>query len=196
MSTSRIAAVKRTALSLALPAVLALGLAPGAEAAGPRPDFQMPFACGQTWDASTYTSSDPTTKTTGQTRTASTSPSAATTSTTSAWASRSWRRPPASSATKFELDNGETHMYVDHGGGWKTYYVHTKMGPLEVGDEVAQGQQIGQVDKLGSPTLHLHYTQLRDGEAVRVAFDGTRDRHPQGQHRLLRPLGPAATRSR
>lgn len=164
--------LKRTTLGLALPAVLALGLTPAAaDAAGPRPDFQMPFACGQTWDASTYTNAD---------------------ETKDHWPDEdsidlaqrgddlenlSLGEPVLASAAgtisrKVTKSNGETQLFIDHGDGWETYYVHTKMGPLAVGDEVAQGQQIAQVDKKGSPTLHLHYTQLKDGEAVRVVFDG------------------------
>src|SRR5215510_3042252 len=41
-------------LGLAVAAAAALLAAPGAQAAGPRPFFQMPVPCGQTWEASTY----------------------------------------------------------------------------------------------------------------------------------------------
>ena len=45
--------LRRWAAALAIAAV-PLFAASAAEAAGPRPFFQMPFACGQTWEASTY----------------------------------------------------------------------------------------------------------------------------------------------
>ena len=46
---------RRAALTLALLVTAALAASPAAQASGPRPLFQMPFACGQTWEASTYT---------------------------------------------------------------------------------------------------------------------------------------------
>ena len=52
--TLLLGAGRRAALTLALLVVAALLISPGAQAAGPRPLFQMPFACGQTWEASTY----------------------------------------------------------------------------------------------------------------------------------------------
>ncbi len=45
---------RRAALTLALLVTAALVASPAAQASGPRPLFQMPFACGQTWEASTY----------------------------------------------------------------------------------------------------------------------------------------------
>ena len=46
--------LNRWSAALAVTAVSTLLASSAAEAAGPRPFFQMPFACGQTWEASTY----------------------------------------------------------------------------------------------------------------------------------------------
>ena len=55
-TTSRIQTQARSSLALALGLVVAASLlaSPAADAAGPRPNFQLPFACGQTWEATTY----------------------------------------------------------------------------------------------------------------------------------------------
>ena len=49
-----VTATQRWLLALMLLTAAPALAAPAAEAAGPRPLFQMPFACGQTWEASTY----------------------------------------------------------------------------------------------------------------------------------------------
>ena len=48
-----------------------------------------------------------------------------------------------------------------------------KAASLEVGQRVAQGEQIGRTSNSGTEQFHLHYTQLADGKAVRIAFNGT-----------------------
>ena len=73
----------RTALLLMVAMATLLLAAGESKAAGPRPLFQMPVPCGQTWEASTYK-----THWNGGTRTRSTSPSATPTATTSPRESR------------------------------------------------------------------------------------------------------------
>ena len=41
------------------------------------------------------------------------------------------------------------------------------------GPEGGQGEQIGRVGNSGTEEYHLHYTQLADGKAVRIAFNGS-----------------------
>jgi len=68
---------------------------------------------------------------------------------------------------------GENRVFIDHGNGWTTYYIHLQsLPPLKVGQHVAQGEQIGTVGKSGAASPHLHYTQLADGVAVRVRLNG------------------------
>lgn len=146
-------------------AVLA-ATASAANAAGPRPDFQMPFACAQTWAASTYNGHWPDQDSidlgewNGSTN-------------------MSEREPVLASADGSVLDvftdsSGGHRVYLDHGDGWVTHYLHLAyLPPLTKGQQVAQGQTIGHVGNSGTEAMHLHYTQLADGQAVRIVFNGT-----------------------
>lgn len=54
-----------------------------------------------------------------------------------------------------------------------THYIHLEQVPsLSIGQKVAQGEQIGRVGNSGTVAYHLHYSQLADGAAVRIAFNG------------------------
>jgi hypothetical protein len=56
-----------------------------------------------------------------------------------------------------------------------THYYHLEhVPPLDVGQHVAQGEQIGRTFNtgIGDFEMHIHYAQLSDGEGVRVMFDG------------------------
>jgi len=157
-STTRCAAA---GVALAL-----LTFAPAAEAAGPRPPFQMPFACGQTWEASTYDGHWPDQDSIDLGQWSASD------------ANVSKGEPVLASADGTVLDvfttsNGEVRVYLDHGGGWVTHYIHLEqVPPLSKGQLVAQGEQIGRVGNSGTEAYHLHYSQLADGKAVRIAFDG------------------------
>jgi hypothetical protein len=154
----------------ALIAVMLLGSS-AAQSAGPRPLNQLPLPCGQTWEASTYTKTakhgghwpDEDSLDLGQWDSSDTNVSEG--------------EPVLASAdgTVLKLltkSNGSNHLYLDHGGGWLSYYVHLeKLPPLTVGQRVAQGEQIGRVGKTGTKQFHLHYTQVEDGSAVRAAFN-------------------------
>lgn len=117
---------------------------PPAQAAGPRPAFQIPFRCGERWGANSRSghpaidwnfgvaSND-----LGKTVTASAAGTAV---------------PKYHSAYGYYVD-------VDHGGGWVTRYAHLLSGGLASGP-VAQGEPIGRVGSTGSSTSpHLHWEQ-------------------------------------
>lgn len=161
----------------ALAATASLAASTAAQAAGPRPNFQLPVSCGQVWEASTYW----------------TNPGAGAPTEKKHWpnlnsidlAQRnsdgdnlSEGEPALASAdgtvTRVKkADNGEVQVFLDHGNGWTTYYIHlVNVPPLTIGQSVAQGEQIGTVGKSGADSPHLHYTQLADGVAVRAAFGG------------------------
>jgi hypothetical protein len=146
---------------------LAALLASRAEAAGPRPFFQMPVACGQTWEASTYDGHWPD------------QDSIDLGEWTTADANMGKGEPVLASADGkvlqvFTNTAGDIRVYLDHGGGWVTHYIHLEqVPPLTEGQLVAQGEQIGRVGNSGTEEYHLHYTQLADGSAVRIAFNGT-----------------------
>ena len=75
------------------------------------------------------------------------------------------------------LPAGDIRVYLDHGGGWVTHYIHLEqVPPLTVGQKVAQGEQIrARRQQRQVRSYHLHYSQLADGSAVRIAFNGTLD---------------------
>ena len=157
--------MKKLTLLIATTAALA-ATASSASAAGPRPDFQMPFSCSQEWAASTYNGHWPDQDSidlgewNGSTN-------------------MSEREPVLASAdgevlNVFTDSDGGNRVYLDHGDGWVTHYLHLAyLPPLSIGQQVAQGQVIGHVGNSGTEAMHLHYTQLADGAAVRIAFDGT-----------------------
>ena len=77
-------------------------------------------------------------------------------------------------------------MKIDHGGRWETQYLHMLEPPLvEVGQRVAQGEQIGRVGSTGnSGAPHLHYEQRRGWEKVETHFDGVAVRHHPRRPRI------------
>jgi Peptidase family M23 len=159
--------LNRWSAALAVTAVSTLLASSAAEAAGPRPFFQMPFACGQTWEASTYDGHWPD------------QDSIDLGEWTAADANMSQGEPVLASADGtvkkvFTNSGGEHRVYLDHGNGWVTHYIHLEqLPPLTEGQFVGQGEQIGRVGNSGAEEYHLHYTQLQDGKAVRIAFNGT-----------------------
>lgn len=141
-------------------------------AAGARPDFQLPLPCGQTWEASTYGGHWPDSDSIdlgrwdGSTNISDGEPILASAPGTVLQV--------FDDAVASSPDHGNA-IYIDHGGGWVTHYLHLQEPPtLAVGDFVARGQQLGRVGQTGGANgeSHLHYTQLADGAAVRAAFDG------------------------
>jgi murein DD-endopeptidase MepM/ murein hydrolase activator NlpD len=189
-TASRIARLRTTTrrtliAATALAATASLATSTAAQAAGPRPNFQLPVSCGQVWEASTYW----------------TNPGAGAPTEKKHWpnlnsvdlAQRdadgnnlSEGEPALASAdgvisAVYTTDppkdapelGGENRVFIDHGNGWTTYYIHLKTLPgLKVGQAVAQGERIGTVGKSGASSPHLHYTQLADGVAVRVVVNG------------------------
>lgn len=67
---------------------------------------------------------------------------------------------------------------INHGGTWKTKYVHLDKSSakvLKVGDKVAQGDLVGYVGETGAPGApHLHYEQWGNGAIQHIWFDGAR----------------------
>ncbi len=131
-------------------------------AAGPRPLFQLPFACGDKWQLTTYAGHDdydidmfrvPRSTTPNQPILASF----------------------GGTVVKATFDDGGGHhVRIDHGNGWQTLYLHMVDTPLvKRGDTVAQGQELGRVGKTGATRVeHLHYEQLRDGAKTEAWFNG------------------------
>ena len=175
----------------ALAATASLAASTAAQAAGPRPNFQLPVSCGQVWEASTYWTNP------GEEDEKKHWPnlnSVDLAQRDGEGDNLSEGEPALASAdgtvTRVKkADNGEVQVFLDHGNGWETYYIHlVDVPPLTIGQAVAQGEQIGTVGKSGADSPHLHYTQLADGVAVRVVVNGLGDRHVGGRRVVLGPL--------
>ena len=148
----------RPTIRLAALASLALCAA----AAHAAPNFQVPFACNQTWSGQTRTNHSPQrsidfnrTNDLGDPVVAS---AAGTVTVVRNLGSTSYGR----------------YVVIDHGGGWTTYYAHLNSWSVSVGQRVSQGQRIGTVGSTGGSTgPHLHFEQRLNGSAVSIKFNGT-----------------------
>lgn len=146
--------------TIRLAALAALALC--AAAAHAAPNFQVPFACNQTWSGQTRTNHSPQrsidfnrTNDLGDPVVAS---AAGTVTVVRNLGSTSYGR----------------YVVIDHGGGWTTYYAHLNSWSVSVGQRVAQGQRIGTVGSTGGSTgPHLHFEQRLNGSAVSIKFNGT-----------------------
>lgn len=131
------------------------------------PYFKLPFQCGQVWSASTYAGHWPDAnsldlfrvhgETQGQPLYA---PATGILEYTGWWSEKS----------------GWT-IILDHGGGWKTYYLHLREASfIPAGQEVKQGQHIGYVGNSGTDdgpyVAHLHYTVMAHDIPKRAIFSG------------------------
>lgn len=169
-STPALTKRQRSALALAAFVIIALLASPYGRTAGPRPFFQMPLPCGQIWEASTYANHGP-------------DPDSIDLAQRQDGDNISEGEPVLASADATVIDafknaKDEYQVDLDHGDGWKTRYIHLEQDPpLTAGQFVAQGEQIGRVSNSGIDNatvedMHLHYTQLKDGDAVQISFNG------------------------
>jgi Peptidase family M23 len=151
-------------LLAATAALAALAFSSPALAYGPRPHFQMPVACGQTWEASTYDGHWPDQDSIDL----------------GEWSANDTNigqgEPVLASAAGTVLDvftntAGDIRVYLDHGGGWVTHYIHLEsVPPLVKGQYVAHGEQIGRVRELRNagvpPALHAARRRQRRPDRV------------------------------
>ncbi|WP_329100735.1 M23 family metallopeptidase [Micromonospora sp. NBC_01699] len=144
---------------------------------GPRPLFQLPVPCGETWQLGTYPGHDDYDVDLFPTE------------------GEAWGRPVlasyAGAVTEAGIngslgdrtpDNpdgprgrgGGYWVKIDHGGRWETQYLHLLEPPsVRVGQRVEMGEQIGRVGSTGnSGAPHLHYEQRRGWDKVETHFDG------------------------
>lgn len=145
--------------------------------AGPRPAFQLPVACGETWQLGTYPGHGEYDVDLFPTE------------------GEAWGRPVLASAPGTVADagingtvggrtpdnpdgprgrGGGYWVKIDHGGRWETQYLHLLEPPMVAeGERVTRGQQIGKVGSTGnSGAAHLHYEQRRGWRKVEAVFDG------------------------
>lgn len=144
---------------------------------GPRPVFQLPVACGETWRLSTYPGHDDYDVDLFPAK------------------GKAWGRPVLASYGGTVLEagingslggrtpenpdgprgrGGGYWVKIDHGGKWETQYLHFLEPPLvQVGQRVERGEQLGRVGSTGdSSAPHLHYEQHRGWQKVETFFDG------------------------
>src|SRR5215217_8233660 len=128
-----------------------------------RPAFQMPFMCHQKWLASTYDGHYPDQDSidlrrySGNTNVSHGAPVFASAGGTVSEVGSDWY--------------GDW-VYIDHGGGWKTHNIHiNKLAAMVKGTVVVRGEKIGSVGTFSPMEPHLHYTQLKDDQAVRAVFN-------------------------
>jgi len=145
---------------------------------GPRPTFQLPVACGETWRLSTYPGHDdydvdlfPTKgKAWGRPVLASYGGTVTEAGINGALGGRTPENPDGPRGR-----GGGYWVKIDHGGKWETQYLHFLEPPLvQVGQRVEQGEQLGRVGSTGdSSAPHLHYEQRRGWQKVETFFDGS-----------------------
>lgn len=122
------------------------------------PNFQAPYACGQTWIATNHLGSraldfnySPPEQEIGKRILSS-----------------------ASGTVSFagSTTTGKT-VKIRHGSsGYVTLYAHLSSINVAVGQDVARGQVLGVVGATGTDHVHLHYEQRLNGEQVTVVLDG------------------------
>jgi hypothetical protein len=165
------------AASVVVVAVVAVVVVPLLRPPGPRPPFQLPVACGETWRLGTYPGHGeydvdlfPAEGTAwGRPVLASAAGTVTVAGLNGTLGGRTPERPDGPRGT-----GGGYWVKIDHGGRWETQYLHLLEPPLvRVGQRVAQGERIGRVGSTGdSGAPHLHYEQRRGWEKVETHFDG------------------------
>lgn len=173
---------RATRILLALAAVaavlvVAVVVVPLLRPPGPRPPFQLPVACGETWQLGTYPGHDDYDvdlfpiegEAWGRPVLASAAGTVTIAGTNGALGGRTPANPEGPRGR-----GGGYWVKIDHGGRWETQYLHLLEPPLvREGQRVAQGEQIGKVGSTGdSSAPHLHYEQRRGWEKVETWFDG------------------------
>lgn len=152
--------------------VAAFGVAlPSAQAAGGRPNFKMPFRCGQVWK--------------GETRYPATH---------NPPHSIDWNHYAADGSTddlkrrvlasargtvveSYRSSGGYGNtIVIRHINGWKTRYAHLYSRGVHKNDKVRRGQRIGRVGKTSDVSIspHLHYEQIHHNRVVVAVVQGVR----------------------
>ncbi|MEH6420743.1 peptidoglycan DD-metalloendopeptidase family protein [Pseudomonas sp. CGJS7] len=137
-----------------------------------RPDFQMPFACNQTWYGDTYEGHglryavDLNHKPRPLSNADLGSPVVAS---------------AKGKATTYNPHPGTGYgklVVIDHGGGWTTYYAHLDSISVANGANVNQGQKIGTLGKTTRPgnegmSAHLHFEQRLNNASQKIVWNGS-----------------------
>jgi hypothetical protein len=126
-----------------------------------RPNFQLPFPCGQVWAGQTRTNHSPT-------RSVDFNRSNDIGDTVVAAFGGTVTRVANTGSTSYGR-----WIEIAHSGGYRTRYAHLNSQSVSVGQNVKRGQKIGTVGSTGGSTgPHLHYEQRLNGVATTAYFDG------------------------
>lgn len=118
-----------------------------ADEPAPRPDFALPFACGERWQISTYPGHTPEDKKVDMYRL------------DGATEGGIVRASAPGVVDRLSEPGG---VKIDHGGRWYTLYLHMSDIRVKPGQELSEGQPIGRVGTVGTDAAHLHYEQIND----------------------------------
>ncbi|HZE37918.1 MAG TPA: M23 family metallopeptidase [Stackebrandtia sp.] len=149
-----------SALALAATAI-APSIAHADVTAQAAPAFKMPFRCGETWTAATFSTHSPQLAVDFQ--------------------GTNIKGTPVASAAAGKVTHAGTMsgtgygnlVIVDHGGGWTTRYAHLDSMTVAVGDYVDLGTRIGYVGQTGQVTgPHLHFEERYNDVTQKVVIDG------------------------
>ncbi|GAB3281464.1 M23 family metallopeptidase [Parasphingorhabdus pacifica] len=157
MSLLRRLAVGASALALAGLGVVGSGQVPAHAA----PNFQVPFRCGVTVTAATFSGHNPANSVDFQKSGITGMPVLA-----------------SAGGTVSRVANEGSTSYgrwieIDHGSGWTTRYAHLSAQNVSRGQTVSAGTKIGAAGASGGVTgPHLHYEQRSNGSAVKVTLGG------------------------
>ena len=157
MSILRRVAVGVSAVALAGLGVVGIGQTP-AQAA---PSFQVPFRCGATVTAATFSGHSPANSIDFQKSGITGMPVLA-----------------SAGGTVSKVANEGNTSYgrwieIDHGSGWTTRYAHLSTQEVSKGEDVQAGTKIGEAGSSGGVTgPHLHYEQRSGGTAVKATLHG------------------------
>ncbi len=149
-------------LAMACAATLTLAATPALAA----PTFQLPFTCGETWNASTWSGHNPTNAVD-----LNYYPS-------EQEVGKPIRASAAGKVTRSEYSTTSGYgnfVVIDHGSGWTTWYAHLSKRNVAVGATVTLGQQIGVIGNTSATASlapHLHYEQRLNGTAQRAVING------------------------
>ncbi|GAA3642305.1 hypothetical protein GCM10023079_35180 [Streptomyces chitinivorans] len=142
---------------------------PDAVQALSRPNFRMPFLCGQVWRGSNWNGHSPAHSIDWNHYDANGNPD-------------DFKRRVFASAggtvlsSHYSTTTGYGHtIVIGHGNGWRTRYAHLYSRGVSKGDKVTAGQRIGRVGKSSakySLSPHLHYEQIHNGSVVTAVVQG------------------------
>jgi len=154
--------LRRLAVFAAAAVLPALGLTLAGQApALAKPNFQVPFKCGVTVDAATFSGHNPNYSVDFQKSGITGMPVLA-----------------SASGTVTRVENLGSASYgrwieLDHGGGWRTRYAHLSEQEVSVGQSVVGGKEIGKAGGTGNVTgPHLHFEENLNGTTQKSVLNG------------------------